>query len=167
MDKAYRVHYDPAEIRSGSPLLVAHYNYRRTDQAYVLTKKAPIWSAETHEYVYVFSVPHMTEALWRDCRDEALELGMREIRPHDEHRVSMITALIVCSTAETPALEELVRCRRRKDFLWGFHGWMEFRAACVVLDSQEVHVNRAARDLEEFLRKNLNHVVTTNEETQS
>ena len=136
-------------------MLVAQYTYRRTDQAYVLTRKATVWSAETHEHVFVFSVPHLTEALWRTCRDEALRRGMERIRPHSEHRCSMITALVLCEESDAGALSAAERIRERKYFLFGFHGWMDFRSAVVVLNPPEVHVNKAAAEMQEFLQQNI------------
>ena len=161
IDKAYRVYYDPAEIRPGPDSLVARYTYRRTDQAYVLTRKATVWSTETNEHVFVFSIPHLTEALWRECRDEALRRGMDCIRPHSEHRCSMITALVLCGKSDDKALRAAESCRLRKYFRFGFHGWMDFRSAVVVLDPPEVHVNRAAADMQEFLKKNIEKCTET------
>ena len=55
LDAAYRLNYDPVPIGPQAGALAAQYVYKRTDQAYVLSRKATIWSAETHEHVFVFA----------------------------------------------------------------------------------------------------------------
>ncbi|HBC69085.1 MAG TPA: hypothetical protein DCZ56_01885 [Sutterella sp.] len=156
LDTAYRVHYDPVEIRQGSGALVAQYDYRRTDQAYILTKKATIWSAETNEHVFVFSVSELTGPLWRSCRELALRCGLERIHPHSDHQCSFVTAVVICDRASPEALDELARARYRKDYRFGFYGWMEFRAAAVSLQDALVTVNRAGREMRPFLEQNLN-----------
>lgn len=164
LDAAYRLNYDPVEIGPQAGALVAQYAYKRTDQAYVLSRKATIWSAETHEHVFVFAMDELTGELWRACREQALQLGLGLIRPHSEHKCSFVTALAVCGSARSDALEMVVRERFRKDFRFGFYGWMEFRAAAVCLGSGRVAASRAAEDLPAFLEKNLN--LTTTKENE-
>jgi hypothetical protein len=161
LDTAYRVHYDPVEIRQGSGALAAQYDYRRTDQAYVLARKATIWSAETNEHVFVFSVAELTESLWQSCREQALKAGLELIRPHSEHQCSFVTAVVICDQASPEVLGDIARTRFRKDYRFGFYGWMEFRAAAICLQDGQVTVNRAGRDMRPFLEQNL--IITSKE----
>ena len=160
LDAAYRLNYDPVPIGPQAGALAAQYVYKRTDQAYVLSRKATIWSAETHEHVFVFAADELTAELWRECRERALELGLGLIRPHSEHKCSFVTALVVCGAARDEAIAQIVRERYRKDYRFGFYGWMEFRAAAVCLGDGRVAVSRAGDDLRPFLEKNLNLITT-------
>ena len=102
-----------------------------------------------------FSVPELSAEVYETCRGKALELGMARIRPHLEHRSSFITALFVCDSMTEEAARAVRRSRHHKDFLLSLHGWMDFRAAAVDLATGAVAVNGAGRDLEKFIRGNL------------
>ena len=71
-----------------------------------------------------------------------------------------MTALVVCGAARDEAIAQIVRERYRKDYRFGFYGWMEFRAAAVCLGDGRVAVSRPAADLRPFLEKNLNLITT-------
>lgn len=80
---------------------------------------------------------------------------MKKIRPHIEHKSSFITALFICDLVSEEAAKAVRKTRHHKDFLFSFHGWMDFRAAALDLSSGAVAVNRAGRDLAQFLHGNL------------
>jgi len=151
--KAYSVHFDSLPLTDSS--LAAAYAFHSADESFVLSRKVKLWRAETHEFVFVFSLPHLDAAVWERCRAKALELGMSRIHPHSEHRTSYITALVVCDEGTQEAMTAIRKTRYHKNFLFSLHGWMDFRAAAVVLASGNIVVNRAARDMEDFLRGNL------------
>lgn len=155
LDDAYRVYFDAVPVEEPLPLLAARYDFHSADECFVLSRKVRLWRAETHEFVYVFSVPELSAELYETCRGKALELGMARIRPHLEHRSSFITALFVCDSMTEDAAGALRRTRHHKDFLLSLHGWMDFRAAAVSLATGAVAVNRAGRELEDFLHGNL------------
>ena len=49
-----------------TPLAVTMDFYALSDK-YVLSKKAKLWEAKSFEYVYVFSVPHLTREIYESC----------------------------------------------------------------------------------------------------
>ena len=149
LDDAYRVYFDAVPVEEPLPLLAARYDFHSADECFVLSRKVRLWRAETHEFVYVFSVPELSAEVYETCRGKALELGMARIRPHLEHRSSFITALFVCDSMTEDSAGALRRTRH------SLHGWMDFRAAAVSLATGAVAVNRAGRELEDFLHGNL------------
>lgn len=155
LDDAYTVYFDRMDTALGVPHLAAAYAFHSTNECYVLSKKAKIWSAETNEYVYVFSLPELTAGLYEECRRAAHDMGMGCIRPHIEHMSSNITALFVCDSITTEAEALLTKTRIRKNFMLSFFGWMEFRTAAVVPSDGRISFNRAGRDLSDFIRGNL------------
>lgn len=155
LNDAYTVYFDEAPVTGEVPFLAARYAFYSTNECYVLSKKVKLWSAETNEYVYVFSLPELSAEIYDTCRGKALELGMKDIRPHIDHKSSYITALFICDTVTEEAAKTLRRTRHHKDFLFSLHGWMDFRTAAVELSSGKVTVNRAGRDLADFIHGNL------------
>lgn len=149
---SYEAYYDVARVDDGTPL-VATCDFHSTSERYVLTKKAKLWAAETNEYVFVFHVDELDRAALTRCREQALEQGMKKIRPHSEHMYSHITAILLCGSTQSDALEELKRYKKSANFKLSLHGWMEYRIAAVDLSTAEVTTNRKGMELSKSLRQ--------------
>lgn len=152
---AYMVYFDEMDVQGNVPFLSASYAFHSSNECYVVSRKVKLWSAETHEFVYIFSVPELTASIYESCRQEAHENGMQNIRPHIDHMSSYITVILICERMNDEAVRLLEKTRIRKNFLFSLHGWMEFRAVAVDLSSGRVVANRAARELKTFMRENL------------
>lgn len=121
------------DVETGfSPPLLATCCYHARNEAYVLSKKARLWAAETHEYVYLLNLPRLDAVQWRQAHQLALHDGLSRIRPHSEHMCSCISLIILCSSLDEDARAALTHCRTRKSFLLGLHGWMRLRALAVL-----------------------------------
>ncbi len=162
---AYIVYFDEEALPADVPHLAACYAFHSSNECFVLSKKAKLWSAETNEYVYVFSLPHLDVRAYASCRELAREKGMARVHPHIDHRSSSITAIFVCDSVDADAAAALEKTRIHKDFLFSLHGWMDFRAAAVELATGKVTVNRAAKDLKDFMHGNLAKCNSIQEET--
>ncbi|MBR3881620.1 MAG: hypothetical protein IKJ34_08530 [Mailhella sp.] len=152
---AYTVYFDEVTVPDDVQHLAASFAFYCNNECFVLSRKVKLWSAETNEFVYVFSLPELDVQTFEACRDKALELGMKHIRPHIDHRSSNITAVFVCDSIREDAVKAVEKTRIHKDFLFSLHGWMDFRAAAIDLSSGSIAVNRAAKELEEFIHGNL------------
>ena len=155
LSDAYAVYFDAEPVDADVKCLAACYAFHSADECFVLSRKVRLWRTEINEFVYVFSVPELTADIYDECRGKALELGMKKIRPHIEHKSSFITALFICDCVTKEAAGAVRGTRHHKDFLFSLHGWMDFRAAALDLASGAVAVNRAGRDLTQFLLGNL------------
>ncbi|WP_298067779.1 hypothetical protein [uncultured Mailhella sp.] len=155
---AYTVYFDDVSSSCSAPFLAASYAFHSRNEGYMLSKKAKLWSAETHEYVYVFSVPELNADVYEDCRKLACGLGMKNIRPHIEHMKSYITALFVCDGVTDGAVQALRKTRMHRNFLFSLYGWMDLRTAAVDLASGSITVNRAGSELKDFIRGNLEKI---------
>lgn len=100
---------------------------------YILTKKNELWSAESHEYCYIFLLPHLTEELYRELESYVYEEGMKLIHPGKGHMCSTLTLLAVCSRCDPEALRLLKKCRIHKNFRFTLDGWMDFHTGLAVL----------------------------------
>lgn len=152
---AYTVYFDEEALSGDMPHLAACYAFHSSNECFVLSKKAKLWSAETNEYVYVFSLPRLDARTYASCRELAREKGMSRVRPHIDHRSSSITAVFICDSMDSDAAAELEKTRFHKDFLFSLHGWTDLRTAAVELTTGKVAVNRAGKELKDFMRGNL------------
>ena len=161
---AYSVYFDDVAVPA-VPHLAACFDFHSTNECFVISKKVKLWSAETNEYVHVFSLPHLDRPTFEASRDHAMEHGMAKVHPHLDHKSSFITALFLCDTLAQDAAKALEKTRIHKDFLFSLKGWMDFRTAVVELSTGKVFVNGAARDLKEFMLGNLAKCSSIQEET--
>ncbi|HOO28316.1 MAG TPA: hypothetical protein PLU43_07610 [Lachnospiraceae bacterium] len=115
--ESYSAYYDIEKTDPTAELpLIAKCSFFVHSEKYVLLKSAKLWSADSKEYVYLFSVSHLTKKLYEKYRNYAYEKGMALIEPKPGHMYTYITAIFVCDTYESAAKSALKRCRLHKNF---------------------------------------------------
>ena len=151
-EKAYTAYFDIEEIADGTALK-ARCDYHMRDSQYVLVKKAELWAAESHEYLYLWDAGRLDAAGVEEIFRRTLEDGEPRVKPHSQHMYTYLTAVALYDSADPSALEQLKKLKKRREFKLSLHGWMEFRIAAVDLSTGEITVNRAgkalAKDLEQ------------------
>lgn len=147
---AYQAYYDVSPVEDGSTLK-ALCAYHSRDSRYVLIKKAELWAAENHEYLYLHSLPHLDLAALSQIWDGVLADGMPRIQPHSEHMYTYLSAVVLCDHADPDALADLKKRKKHQDFKLSLHGWMEFRIAAVDLSTGEITTNRSGKELNKSL----------------
>ena len=154
--KSYAPYYDIEILEEPEGPLVAKAAYHEHGSGYLLSKKAVLYTADKHEYVWFYSVPRLTQELWQSFRDQVVAEGTPMVDPKPGHMSTALTAVVVCDEAEEAALEAAKKCRIRKSFQFSLRGWMEVQTAIAEMGRAAVTGNAPARDTAEFL-KNLLH----------
>ena len=156
----YAGNYDIEEFqpKEGELPLVATGVLHVAESGFVLTRKAEMWSANSAEYAYFFSVPSLTDSLTEQLIQYAYDEGMSHIDPKGtkNHMCSRITAIFLCDEAEDAAVERVRKCRLYKSFQFSLKGWMEFHAVAVDCGKESVTGNRYGHQTAEFMRQVLN-----------
>ncbi len=142
----YAGYYDISPAQEEQAPLVATCDFHAHSEKYVLSRKAKLWEAGSHEYVYLFSVPHLTEEIYNSCRDYALEHGMAKVEPGPTHMYSYITTMFLCDSCD---------CRIYKSFKMAFWGWMDFHSGLAVLEEGKAFSNASGRSAAQLLNKTL------------
>ena len=124
--------FDVHPLRETPSLRMAAAFHQR-GEGFVLVRKATLWAAEIHEYLYVYTPRDLNASLWRDIRDDALDRGLTRIRAHDEHMTSYVSAVLLCRSWDIGMADAVRRTRFIKSFLWGLHGWARLRTLAVRL----------------------------------
>ena len=150
--KAYSPYYDVERCGEASAPLAATAVFHEHGTGYVLFKSAEMWSADRHEYVYLFSVPHLTKELYERCLAQARALGEPQINPVKGHMSSFIVAEFLCDSADADAVKALKNCRIRKSFQFSLKGWMEVHTALIELGKDSVTANPSGRNTAKFLK---------------
>ena len=158
LKRAYAAYYDIEDIEDGTPLK-ALCAYHMRDSQYVLVKKAELWAAEHHEYLYLYSLPKLDEAALEEACRQTLDLGTPLVKPHAQHMYTYLTALVLCDEADEQALRALTKKKHRREFKLSLHGWMEFRIAAVDLSTGEITTNRAGKAFGKDLKRMVERVI--------
>ena len=151
----YAGYYDISPAQEEQAPLVATCDFHAHSEKYVLSRKAKLWEAGSHEYVYLFSVPHLTEDIYNSCRDYALEHGMAKVEPGPTHMYSYITTMFLCDSCDKAAKKALQKCRIYKSFKMAFWGWMDFHSGLAVLGEGKAFSNASGRSAAQLLKKTL------------
>ena len=153
--RSFSAYYDVETVSDASPLQALCAYHSRSAQ-YVLSKKAELWAAESHEYLYLFALEQLTPEALEEARLRTVSDGTPRVKPHKEHMSTYLTAVILCHTADPDALAQLKKLKLHREFKLSLHGWMEFRIAAVELSTGEIITNRAGRDFCKSLRPFVN-----------
>ena len=156
LKKAYTAYFDIEEINDGTALK-ARCDYHMRDSQYVLVKKAELWAAESHEYLYLWDAGALDTAGVEEIFRRTLEDGEPRVKPHSQHMYTYLTAVALYDSAQPDALEQLRKLKKRREFKLSLHGWMEFRIAAVELPTANITTNRAgmrpAKDLKRMVER--------------
>ncbi len=162
LKKAYAAYFDIEEIDDGTTLK-ARCGYHMRDSQYVLVKKAELWAAETHEYLYLWDAGHLdldgVEEIFRRTLDD----GEPRVKPHAQHMYTYLTAVALYDSADPDALNRLKKLKKRREFKLSLHGWMEFRIAAVDLSNGEITVNRAGKALAKDLGRLTGRIISADQ----
>lgn len=149
---SYRAYFDvnPLEGQKG---LVARCDFHVHNEKYVLVKSAKLWQADCHEYVYVFSVPSLTQDVFKSCEEYVCREGFSLVEPKEGHMYTYITAVFVCDDFTKEAAGLLKRSRRYKSYKFSIHGWAELRVFAVRAEDKKLISNGAGRQCSKFVKK--------------
>ena len=159
---AYTAYYNIEELDDGTGLK-ALCSYHARDSQYVLVKKAELWAAENHEYLYLWDLERLEDAALGEVFRRTLEDGEPRVKPHSQHMYTYLTAVVVCDSAAPQALAQLKKLKKRRDYRLSLHGWMEFRIAAVDLSTGEIVTNRAGKTLGKDLKRLVERIVSANQ----
>ncbi len=152
--KSYEAYYDIERFKESSACgIIAKCSFFARSEKYVLVKKAKLWSADSNEYVYIYSFPKLTKEIYDQCRDDAYEKGMALIDPKPGHMYTYITTLFICDDSDPDAVKALKRCRLHKNFQFSLLGWMDFHTALVDIKATKIFTNGSGRDNAKFLKR--------------
>ena len=149
--QVYGQWYDLTRLEGQEPL-VARGEFHEHGTGYILIRKAEMWSADCHEYLFVFSVETLDRQCFESCLQTARELGEPLVVPEKGHKSTYITALILCDAADEEGLKALKKCRIRKSFQFSLKGWMEIHTAAVVIRGDIIASNGDGRRTAGFLK---------------
>lgn len=153
----YARYFDITPAQESEAPLAAELAFHAHTSKYVLSKKATLWEANSHEYVYVFTVPHLTHEIYKACEQLAYERGMARVEPGPNHMYTYITALFLCDTCDPAARKALKGCRYYKSYRLSYWGWMDFHTGLAELTTHKTASNPSGHSAAQTLATTLFH----------
>ena len=146
--RSFEAYFDLAEdVTLNGVTYAATGEFHSRSEKYVLSKKAQLWAAENHEYIYFVVLDTLDEEAVRFYGRSAIDEGMACIKPHSEHMYSYISLIFITDRITEEAAALLQKTNYRKQFLLTFHGWMEFRAVAYECTNGRILYNRSGKAL--------------------
>ena len=136
--KSFQACYNITRYGEEAAPLVATCDYFEHAQKYMLSKKAELWSADSEEFMHVFSMDRLTLDLLEKCKQQALDTSMSRIEPQPGHMSSYISTVFLCDTIDADALKMLKRTRTYKSFHFSLWAWMDYHSAVVAFDQNNL-----------------------------
>ena len=151
---SYRRYYDIHEEEAASfPELAARCDLHMTQSNYVLSKKNVLWSADSHEYCYIFEAEHLYLDTYRRFEDYVYRNGMELIDPKPGHMCSVLSVIVICKSASPDARRAMKHCHIHKNFRFSLDGWMDMRTGLLELESGHVVTNMSGHEAKKHLQQ--------------
>ncbi|MBO4576712.1 MAG: hypothetical protein J5680_06330 [Neisseriaceae bacterium] len=156
---AFSNHYDTQQNYHFAGEVFAGYGeFHSRGEKYVLVKKAQIWAAEAHDYLFIQYLPHLDASMLQALIALLQTQGIQKVKPHSEHMQSSLTLIVLTDSVDDEALSVCRKTKFQKAFRFGWYGWANLRVAVVNRTTQSVMTNRAGKDLSCFLTRFLTTV---------
>ena len=150
--RVYVSSYDITKREYEDDPLVVTADFHEHQSGFILIRKAEMWSADRHEFSYIYSMPHLTKALFEECVARTRELGEPRIDHSFGHMCTNLVSLFLVDEIDEDALAALKKYRFRKSFRFTINGWTEAHTAVVSVKDGVIAANGAGRDYVNFFQ---------------
>lgn len=128
--------------------------FHSTASQYVLVKRAKLWEASSHEYLFFCETPHLDEAAWQDLLSFMTTETLAKVTLEPDHMSSYLSLVVVADKVDEGVARSVRKAHFRKNFLFGLRGWVDLRVAVVDLGRGEIDTNTQGKPLRETLAAN-------------
>ncbi|MDD4074950.1 MAG: hypothetical protein PHC80_02540 [Eubacteriales bacterium] len=151
--ESYSGYYDISREEGLDGLHKATAAFHSYVEKYVLVRSARMWAHHSHEYIFLFSLPHLDMTAWTRIRDYYLERGLSLVKPDKEHMYTYITAVLLCDEMDDDVAKEMKRFKYYKSFKLSFYGWTNARLTALEMNSGKIVSNYQGREMGRFVNK--------------
>ena len=134
---------------------IAEAEFRSHNEQYFLVRSAHIADIDSNEFVYFAGVPVLDDQTLAQLAAKAWDTGLEKVRPHEGHRNSDVTLIILANKIEDAVKATIKKTKFYKSYKLSFWGWSNFKLAAVELGTQGIYSNRLGKDYRKLLEKNI------------
>lgn len=111
--------------------LVARCDFFESVEKYLISKKAELYTTQSEEFLYIFSINHLDMELYTKCKEYALEDAMPRMNIGPDHMCSVVGYHFIVDTYDEDVEKAIKKCKIYKSFRFSLHGWMSGRMALI------------------------------------
>ena len=149
--ESYSGYFDIERLEDGTCKAIATYN--NFMEKYVLTRKARLWAAHAHEFIFLFSLDRLDMQHWEEIREYFMEQGFARMSVDNMHMYSYISPVILADEIDEDVCKILKRFKYYKSFKLSFYGWTTVRLAALEMSSGKIITNYQGKDVGKFVNK--------------
>ena len=153
--RSYQTYYN-IKREAVEPPFAAEAIFGSHNEQYFLIKKAKVADIDTNETVYFATEDFLTRERLLELDTIAWKRGTANVQPSSNHRNSDVVLIILAGHAEEEALAQAKKCKHYQSYLWGFHGWSNYRLIVIELSSGRIVHNRHGQILKKLAKKAIN-----------
>lgn len=153
--KSYQAYYDLNEETPEEPF-AAEASFHSHDDAFFIVHAAVIGESESNEYVFFADEESLSKEKLEELDKTAWEKGISRVKPHEHHRNTDITLIIVADVVSDEAIKLTKSIKHYKNYRMSLHGFSHYRLAVVDLANKKVYCNRIGR----AVKKNVEKIVS-------
>ena len=124
-------------------------------EQYVLVKRAKLWEANSHEYLFFTFAETFDEAQLDEWVWFMKERGLEKVTSEPNHMSSGLALVVIADDCMEGARRAVRRVRFRKNFALGFRGWADLRVVVADLSTRCVYANAAGKQVASTIEANL------------
>lgn len=123
-------------------------------EKYVLVKRAKLWGASAHEYLFFQLADHFDEAALSKAVQFMKTEALKKVHPDSEHMTSYLSLVVLASSVGDALPKQIRKTSFRKNFKLGFEGWADLRLAVIDFSTASIYTNAMGKELRATLEAN-------------
>lgn len=116
-------------------------------EKYVLVKRAKLWGASAHEYLFFCVAERLSAAELADAVTFMTTQALDKVQPDSEHMTSYLSLVVIARCVDEDVAHKVRATRFRKNFKFGLQGWVDLRLAVIDLSASSVLANARGKEL--------------------
>ena len=138
----------------GGRTFEGYAEFHSSTSQYVLVKRAKLWEANSHEYLFFTLVDHLDEATLDGLVTFMKTEGLSKVVLGPDHMSSALSLVIIADTVDPCIAGRVRKTRFRKNFQLGLKGWADLRLCVISLSDEAVHANAMGKEMTPTLAAN-------------
>ena len=149
--RSYQRYYN-IRTEAVEPPFAAEAIFGSHNEQYFLVKRAKVADIDTNETVYFVTEDTISKEQLLELDTIAWERGTADVQPSSHHQCSDVSLIILASHIDEDAFAQVRKCKHYQSYLWGLHGWSNYRLIALELSSGRIVHNRHGQILKKFVR---------------
>lgn len=125
-------------------------------EKYVLVKRAKLWGANVHEYLFFQTTPQLDAQQLESLISFMTTDALAKVTLEPDHMTSYLSLVVLADAISAEAIKLAQKAHFRKNYRLGLQGWADLRIAVVDVSAAKVYTNARGKELKPTLLAHVN-----------